>query len=541
MKSIKINKCIIVLVSGLFTLTLGMVACSDFLEEAPKSKLTQEQVFTDPAILEPTVDGLYASFRDAKAGRAGYTFSLLGLDETKQGIVQMMDASQSGLDYYNGSLNPASPQVNEMWTRRWPIVHTAALCIRGLELLSERTNNEETLKKYERLRGDACFVRALVMFELTMYWGEVPVKEITDLNSTSEDLSRQPLNIVWKQIFDDFTYASQKLPDGKQTGPSATKGAALAFLGKLHMYAPAESGYRDFDKAKQYFEQILNSYSLESSYATLFEEYGKCEFNSNESVFEIDYKCNSQGPSYWQWDMGSRTLAGLGESCYIGGYDVALPTEYAHKMKSEGGVWETGDSRKDVSIRYVFTYGGITYTNVSWGADELDPHIKKWEDRRVDGRATPTQAADATSGRSFYWSGKNYLMIRFADILLCYAECLNELNDTPSAVQIINDKVRKRAWRGTLPAEMAWNTGISQEQFRTDVMDERMRELCFEGWRRMDLIRTGKFVELIKDRNPWAKQSGAIRDFHVRYPIPDIELKNNPDLSPDDQNSGYFN
>jgi hypothetical protein len=340
------------------------------------------------------------------------------------------------------------------------------------------------------------------------------------------------------KIFDDLTYAAQYLDDGKQTGPRATKGAAIAMLGKLFMYAQPESGYRDFDIARKYFEQILNSYDLAPSYSSLFDEYGKCEFNSIESVYEIDYKCNSQGPNYWQWDMGSRTLA-TSESVYIGGYDVALPTDYAYKMKSDGGVWEDGDQRRGVSIRFEFSYHGQpSPTRPSWGADELDPHIKKWEDRRLDQYTTPSLAKEATSGRSFYWSGKNYLFIRFADILLCYAECLNELDRTDEAIPIVN-RVRKRAWGGTLPVDMEWKN-LTKEQFRVEILDERMRELCFEGWRRMDLIRTGKFVQLIKERNPWAKQKGTIQDFHVRWPIPDIELKNNSYMDPaKDQNYGY--
>ena len=81
-------------------------------------------------------------------------------------------------------------------------------------------------------------------------------------------------------------------------------------------------------------------------------------------------------------------------------------------------------------------------------------------------------------------------MLRYADVLLCYAECLNELGETGQANTIVN-QVRARAWGGTLPNEMAWNYG--QDEFRTQIMNERIRELCFEGWRRMDLIRTGKF------------------------------------------------
>ena len=121
-------------------------------------------------------------------------------------------------------------------------------------------------------------------------------------------------------------------------------------------------------------------------------------------------------------------------------------------------------------------------------------------------------------------------------MILSLIHILNELGETGQANTIVN-QVRARAWGGTLPNEMAWNYG--QDEFRTQIMNERIRELCFEGWRRMDLIRTGKFVELIKERNSWAKKSGTIKDFHMRYPIPDTEIKNNDDISEEDQNPGY--
>lgn len=516
----------------------GASSCSDFLSEMPKTSLTPEQVYTDLKVLEPTVDGLYTSYRRSKEGRSGFTFTLLGLDEVKQGIVQMSDASQAGLDYYDGMLNATSSQISEMWFKRWPMINTAALSIRGLELLSEAETDNGALAKLRLLRANACFVRALAMFELTMYWGEVPVIDIIDLDNPDIDMSKKSLGIVWKQIFDDLTFASENLGDGRQTGPRATKGAAIAMLGKVFMYAPIESGYRDYGKAIEYFERIRGQYSLEPSYERMFDEYATLEFNSDESIFEIDYICNSSGPNYWQWDMGSRTLANLGESCYIGGYDVALPTEYAYKMKSDGGVWEDGDLRREASIRFDFTYNEQEFTVPSWGADELDPHIKKWEDRRLDQYTSNSLASDATNGRSMYWAGKNYMYLRYADILLCYAECLNETGRTGDAIDVVN-QVRARAWGGELPAERRWS-GLSQDQFRTNIMDERMRELCFEGWRRMDLIRSGNFVNLIKERNPWTKEKGTISDFHVRWPIPEDEIKNNPYMEMEvDQNPGY--
>lgn len=526
-------------IATLFAVSIS--SCSDFLDESPKTKIPTENLYKDVQTATLVIDGLYVSYNRGKAGRDGFTFTLLGTDEVKQGIVQMMDASQSGLDYYNGSLNGTSSQISAMWYKRWPAVNTAAEAIRGLELLAEKETKQDVLDQINKLRASACFMRAMSMFEMTMYWGKIPVIDVTDLSQTlTIDRSRQPLDVVWKQIHDDLDFASKNLDPGKQTlGYRATQNAAIAMLGKLHMYAPVESGYRDFDKAIGYFEQLKDVYKLESKYSTLFDEYGRCEFNSTESIFELDFTPNNITPAHWQWDMGSRTLANLGESCYIGGYDVALPTEFAYKMKADGGLWEDGDQRKAVNIRDNFTYAGVSYTVPSWGADELDPHIKKWEDRRLDKYTKDDLAVEATNGRSMFWSGKNYLFLRHADILLCYAECLNEVDRTQEAMDVVNNYVRKRAWGGTLPADKKWD-GLSKEQFRDEILNERMRELCFEGWRRMDLIRTGQFAKLIKERNKWAKESGTIKDTHMLWPIPEIEIKNNPFMSMDkDQNPGY--
>ena len=100
-----------------------------------------------------------------------------------------------------------------------------------------------------------------------------------------------------------------------------------------------------------------------------------------------------------------------------------------------------------------------------------------------------------------------------------HAECLNELGQTSEAVQIVNNQIRTRAWGGNLPEDKKWNSGMSKDEFRDKVMDERLRELCFEGWRRIDLLRTNKICRIDK-RNVTVgqKESGTIQDFHKRYP-----------------------
>lgn len=161
----------------------GTSSCQDFLDKEPQSALTADQIYTDLDRLEPTVDGLYTSFRNTKVNREGFTFYMIGTDEAQQGIKEVLTySSQPGFDYYNGQLNSALDKISAMWQSKWPIINTASLSICGLTILEESETNDENLKKIKLLKANACFMRAMSMFELAMHWGEVPIVEITSLD-----------------------------------------------------------------------------------------------------------------------------------------------------------------------------------------------------------------------------------------------------------------------------------------------------------------------------------------------------------------------
>ena len=519
---------------------MNISSCSDFLQVEPTGSVPEEEAYAHVNVVEKLVIGLYKDYRGCKAGRNGLMTNL-GNDETQQGNYQLISSGdQAGMDKYNGQLNPTSQQVATIWNNRWPAVVTAAKVVYAAKKTTEDP------KKAAQLLGEACFIRGMLMFELSMYWGEIP---IIDMDRTEElGLGPQPLKDVWTYIIDDFKTAAESLPESYDAEPQrATAGAAWAMLGKAYMAAPVETGLRDFAKADECFKMIIasNRYEILNKYADIFRYDNP---NSKESLFELQFDPKWPDQNSWQFDTGSRACdSWFGQECSFSGYDFLVPTPFAYKTVAQGGIWEEGDLRKDEALRYDFTYKTKKYSDkgeyqmitpdlskTQWTGttDELDPHIRKFEDYRTD----------ALSGFGFnnMWnSGKNFSVIRYADVLLSHAECLNEMGQTSDAVQIVNDKIRTRAWGGTLPADKKWNTGMSQDEFRTKIMDERFRELCFEGWRRIDLLRTDNFIKLVKERNRWAKESGTIQDFHKRYPIPDTEIKTNDAFSPEDQNPGY--
>lgn len=523
----------------IYTLILSISSCSNFLSVEPTGALTEEQVFEKIENVEPLVLGLYESYRGCKEGRNGL-MPCLGTDETQQGNYQLISSGdQAGMDKYNGQLNATSTQVTNIWDNRWPAVVSAAKSIYALGMTTEEP------ERAKKLMGEARFIRGLLMFELSVLWGEIPV---VDMNRTDEyGLGRQPLDVVWQFIIDDFTTAVNNLPESYDDEPQrATKGAALAMLGKAYMTAPESTNLRDFSKADDCFKQIIDmgQYTLLDNYSDLFRYDNP---NTSESLFELQFNNIYPDCNYWQFDTGSRAAdSWFGQACSFSGYDFLLPTPFAYKMVQEGGVWEEGDMRKEAALREDFTYytdkysldGSFQYvtpdlSKTQWTGttDELEPHIKKYEDYRTD-------ALSGLGINNMWNSGKNFAVIRYADVLLLHAECLNELGKTSEAINLVNEQIRMRAWGEELPEDKKWGA-MSQEDFRLEIMDERMRELCFEGWRRIDLLRTGMFVELVKERNEWARESGTIQDFHSRYPIPDTEIKTNEAFTEDDQNLGY--
>lgn len=510
--------------SFLFSITIAglmtQVACKKFLDQNPKTALTQDQ-FSTLAKIDPLIAGLYISWRNTRQDRGGFIFQL-GDDEAQQGAYQVAtDADQSSIDKY--TFLASNNALTAQWEARWPIVTTAALAVQALGI------NKEDEARRKELLGEASFIRAAMTFELSQYWGEIP---IVDYNRFSELGSRrQPLDSVYSFIIRDLENAAANLPETQSDKRRVTKYAALTMLGKVYMYAPQASNHRDFQKAADAFSQVIQSgkFSLVSNFADLFDPSKQ---NGPESIYEFQFNNVYPDNNMTQWQMGSRALANIDGNCYFGGYDFMVPTKYCYSDATQGGIWETGDVRKNLSIRYDFKYtmsngkDTIPALPPGFGGDELDPHVKKYEDPRTQGTL------------SFWLSGKNIFYLRYADVLLCYAECLNELGRTGEGVAVAN-QVRARGFGGTVPAALQWSANMSQDEFRTKILDERMRELCFEGWRRMDLIRTGKLVQLAKARNKWTAQSGTIQEFHNRYPIPLTEIQQNTDIPPSAQNPGY--
>ncbi len=349
-----------------------------------------------------------------------------------------------------------------------------------------------------QILGEARFLRALNYFNLVRLFGDVPLVTVpVSANLTPEELypPRTPVMKVYGQIIADLDIAVAKLP-AKYTNPNdkgrATSGAALGVLSKVYLTL------KEWDHAVSAARQVIESnvYALHPDYATNWKEASK---NGIESVFEVQFYRKVTSENSQMVISGLPSIPGL----FTAGVEIMLPTE--DLLTS----FDTNDYRKEVT--FFDHYWQYTF----------EPHIWKYWDQ-VAYKPAATSA-----------SGADFMVMRYAEVLLIFAEALNEANGGPTAeaYEAIN-RIRERARNGNTSA-LPDLSGLSQDEFRKAVMLERRHEFVNEGQRWYDLVRTGTLIENIK-KAKGDKSNPA--SFNYLFPIPQRERDINLNLT---QNPGY--
>ncbi len=397
------------------------------------------------------------------------------------------------------------------------------------------------------MTGEARFLRGLMYMYLAFQFGGVPVY---DKSIQDEHAQRQPLNEVYDFIIADLKFAYQNLGDRATIQGRANKWSAAGCLAKVYAYLASckrnavghDLGFtlNSFDwvdenqmtqDLKTVTEDIITNsgYKLTGHYDYLFRETTKSQ-QDEESLFSVRAAINSASGNhicwvYWQIPVGDITAGGgfgvfrpTGELFYK--YDP-LDTRRAHNLT----LYVNKLSSSEV-------IDGYNYFNPEPCTDPLrgDYCVGKFRYR---------DASQKTISSGIYWSDGNFALIRFADILLLNAEALYYSGDEPGARQRLKE-VRERSNPDNIDA---LTTAYYKSDFPEELLDERSRELCFEGWRRTDLIRFGKFGQSLQALETGTGAYNTVvprikenfRAESIWYPIPATEI----DLSPLEQNPGY--
>jgi starch-binding outer membrane protein, SusD/RagB family len=401
---------------------------------------------------------------------------------------------------------------------------------------------DETLK--QQYLAEAKFMRGFFYYTLGQHYGNVPIllhaSKPTDYPPTSTQEQ------VYAQAIQDFTDAAAVLPtnyDANNKG-RATKGAAYAMLGRVYMQ---QHKYQEAKDALNWLAEGPGAaiYSLMPNYRDNFLETSE---NNAESVFEFQ---NALNPiDAFDNDAGdgdpNHTPDKLNYGTSIPPFFAPRPIGFTDGQAHRWVVWEfmkekQANGDRDPRIAATFLYDstdergpdftlvyGQTWTSRGYSNDLNDP-IAVATNRTVYWRKFLDDADGSVEGESFH-SGNNYRYFRYADVLLLYAEALNELNQTAQAYPFV-DKVRERAGLKSLSEVMP---GLSKDQFLQQLKHERITELAGEGHRWEDLVRWGELGPELAPRDAgFANFAKGKNEF---LPIPQFDLDINPNLV---QNNGY--
>lgn len=487
---------------------MALPSCSEsFFDLYPTDKMTAENYMRNVEEIESVLNAAYGGMRGAFANGIVY----IGELPTDNAYDYKLNNSTAHISLHESSVDSKNTVIADLWYACYQVINRCCLVIESMDALGRQDTEE-----YRRIVGQAKFLRGYTFYLMVRIWGDVPLvlEDIKDY-MTIFSYGRSPVGTVYASIIDDLEDAAWMLPD---TWPSKDKGratsvAANAILGDVYLTRG------DFPTAKTFFQKVISregpELGLLDDYASIFTSSNA---NNREVIFAVQYAHN-QTPSLSNY-LGNASLGNI-QGQYVDPEGHGLSRIYGVNILMMTHELEAKFSMRDKRRSVIYT--GISSPDY----DCTIPMTLKYFDYQ--------NVADGKSGNPD--SGCETIVSRYADVLLKYAECLVEENDLEGASYYLG-RVRARAGLET-------EDGLDRESLRKAIADERQLELCMEGHRWFDLIRTGKAQEVMSDfygrKNAPAGlhntilqyeygDSPVLDDYELVYPLPYAQVELNSEL-----------
>ena len=469
-------------------------SCSVFLEQNPQTDLSENDFYKTADDILSAVNGAYSSLQEGDIYGNWYVFGEIPSDNTRNQLSGSVTTQNEFDQFY---IDTQNSMIANFWKAAYKVINrtnTILGRIDGIEINTELAN---------RYKLECKFIRALMYFNLVRVYGDVPLvlKEISI--SESYDILREPKENVYNQIIADLKEA-QDLPVSYSTAEDgrATQGAAKALLANvymtLHKYAEAETILAEIINSGRYslLENTPGSLNIDG-YKNVF---SPVNHNSKEGIFEIQFLKGGYGEgsnyanNFAPENSGTNVVAVGG----TGGNNIPEMDIY--------NAYEEGDLRRDFSMSLGY------YDNRKNNEWVESRYVCKFMD-------VPYQNNDASN---------NYPVIRYADVILMYAEALNQNGKTAEACKYLNMTRRRGFGYQTTETSPVDLQTTDKAQFALMVEQERRVELAFENHRWFDLIRTGRAVEVMRSKG------FSLNETNLICPIPQKQIDVNPKLTQND-------
>ena len=507
----------ILLASLLFT------GCAD-LDQTSISSIDKDNFYQSKEDIETAINGIYQAFTiDGFYGmynNQSIYFNDLQSDYVKAGA-QTNSAHIRELS--NFAIQPTNLFVGYAWKEHYMAINRANVVIE--KVASASFLDDQRRQNYT---NEARFLRGLVYFNLVRYFGGVP---IILHDGEGEGAARNSVDEVYHQIVEDLTAAEGLPSDYTTLDGKASSLAASALLSKVYLVwaqtssPEGQSSQRDFyQKSINYADKVINSgkYKLLDKF---IDNWSVDKKNGAEHIFSVEHdrtiNANVTGHCTFatNWSDSEPVLLATSDKYY---------EQTDPKDQRRDGSWAKRIYNPNTGTDFEFTI----------------PRFRKYIDSL--NFANPASSGNA-AGQS-----TNTVIIRYAEILLIKAEAENELNGPTDAAYDAINQVRRRAyWSPYLNIQNTPSdgsdlelSGLTQEQFRERLREERRLEFVLEGQRWFDLIRWHILVKYVKSNTPTDAETLGTKTTKIQnvskknylLPLPQEQIILNPNL---EQNWGY--
>lgn len=519
-KMIKKMKFITHKISALFlcgSLVVG-AGCSDFLDETDPSNIAPETFFTSPEHAELAVHGIYENLR-FHSGGAGIFVSNFQMLDALSGTAESETGQNSDLNnLYTFEHTGDNLLLSQWWRELYEGIGNANLAIEKIPGIPNIPAATQT-----KWMGQAKFMRALQYFWLVQLWGDVPLitKPITSYTDPLVTPSRSTTQSVYDLIVADLKDAEAAEFPWMDVSGLASKAAVKSLLAKVYLTmagAPLNKGVTYYqlaaDKAKEVIDYANANPSAIALFPTLDGIHDIANENKVEHIFSIQYAAGIANAGYQDKYLPNNTnITNSGEV----GTTVPKPEFLAS--------YEASDKRNMEKGFYFKEY----FLNGGTGAPTTLGKFYVYKHFDLPANGSPTFGAGSGN------SGLNYPVIRYAEVLLIYAEAQNEAGAITADAYNALAQVRTRA--GLTTDDIG---DFTQATFREAVWRERWHELAFENITWFDMIRLEKVYDSVNDEfddfvGATIVVSGknyVLQQKHALLPLPAADFRNNPNLRP---------
>lgn len=522
----------------IWSLALNLLSC-DFLDTKPYDFVAPETFYKDEKECTMALAGVYFTLAKATVYGNNYSLMLSNTDDLSYFTREYTSTPVLNHGAVCNTHDAGNSQIFSTWVDLYDGINNANILLENVD----RADMSDEV--HERIKGEAKFLRAYYHFLLVQAWYEVPLRKeaVIDMETSSLEATPHAEAIDW--IIKEMEDCIDMVDDSKyDRSPSYVKKTVVeGILARVCLWRagyPSNGGKEFYQKAAKYAKAVYDSkkhklykddiYAIWKNMAS-----DKYDTEYNENIWEVEFIGTKDDGRHTESRIGNeignlqdvKGGKGLGSGFYAG--SLVLWDLYEKNP---------GDLRRDLSMApYQINNKGAA---TAWKETEIverrcGKFRREWETN------TPLNKN---------YTGINFPILRYADVLLMLAEADMEVNGVTNLTLSCINEVRGRAGINQLPET------ISINDLRKELRDERARELCFEALRKYDLVRWGIYLEAInidladavtKDSR-WSivknNRSGAegfalyTKNRHQFLPIPRQEMSVNTKLK---QNEYWLN